>query len=122
MPITFSGVSKWREIASSTWSSFEADPEGVIKNEALSHVVQGRRDREAGRLSPAVSHLRLAARLLPRSAVVQAELGDAELDRGQASAAQVAYQRALELDAGNEQASRGLELLERVDDGSGSQP
>lgn len=62
-------------------------------------------------LDEALEMLRLNATMFPKSANAHANLGDAAMQKGDLTAAEAAYQRALELEPGHPAATNGLATI-----------
>ena len=67
--------------------------------------------REQKRIDEALEFARLNAAIFPKSAMVQAALGDMAMQKGDLALAESAFLRAVELDPGNAMALKALEII-----------
>ena len=69
--------------------------------------------REQKRFDEAIAMLKLNGELFPRSAAVQLNLGEAAIEKGDMALAEAAFKRALEIEPGNADATRGLDRIKK---------
>jgi len=69
--------------------------------------------REEKKFDDAIAMLKLNAELFAKSAAVQLALGEAAIEKGDLALAEASFKRALEIEPGNADATRGLERMKK---------